>query len=1262
MELISLIIFIVIAAASFFLFNGELSLRYKHWYRPLLLTMLIILSLTFISKIIDLLVSLIAWEPLFLEIIFASIVGILWILIKFLLRKFKIDDVFLDLLKKINKDSYDEKLKGESDYLLWPYYINPPTQILRKAGSGLYRLMFITLAILTGLLYLVGLYFRKDLPISFETGIGVFPILIFIEYFIYLSSDKEINEEVKEPPVIQHKTSVDYDKLWNRFVSTFPTSFSTAFIKFNEVKKNEVNEINEEMIKSLVEKFSLSGCDIIATNLDLTESLHKFSSILFKSIGSGGNILILVEIPIHFKADPTDFGFVSTSGTKEWDLAEIFTLYLSREMQKQISADSEILKIFYYNAREVADSEKHRILMTSVNNMLSDKLLGSQWIKNLELLVVINFQDSCLSTISEDRQFSLLLEGLNPGYKTLIFSPFRNEIHAGLEHTWLLDKVEERKFADQTNASKSYFIGFNFERWRDNWNAVAKPLTGNPISSGLELAILPLAEKVPHVHLLETAYSEAREGREDLAVHEEKVNRVIADFTKNEILNGVYVNLLPVPVFGNKSCSMLDEQHLSIIYDSENNTPKLYNKYKYLGQEQNFTIILTKPHLFREYFADNMLYFIQSPIEAIQPQLSKSRINLSIQLLVLLRKQKVSKERIIELLHQYGITEYISIPEELFILFRQYFNYNIRDNFALGYECHEIFHEGNYRLEELFFLNKNAREDSTGFSFLNSVTVVDNASNELFDISLNLLFQNFLPGQTMALNGRPYLFENFSHKDLKLQVRKTESRNTLFYKPVHQVTLSGEVNEADKEETLMFFRQGNGYKLSLAMKEMTAIIETHAYFEFISAYNSPQAGEMQPVQYDLKHAEQKMVKREYTMCRILTLNWELLPDFVKDKAEITTWLHILLSESLKVFFPLYNQYLIIVSDNSFNTSLRRKLPWIFPESDRTSPPLSEPYGQAVSINILEDSFADLGLLKAIQRNFIYIQKHVFDLLLWYGEEPLTNQANLMNYRNNIKDKLTYLSYGLTEQPGFDKDLMIRFLEHHLPIDKTILYEISAKRKLVIIEGSVECDYCHQPYTMDKITTMEDGLHRCNECSIDAIDTLEQALVILEEAKELYRDHLSIDFNKYSFDFHFVTAKELHELNNIEFVPTSKYDVRKLVGQAWDDNKDRVYIEKGYKHIQTLDPIIHELCHIWEYNELDCAAINSDPIKADIIEGMCIWAEVFLLRKAGFGEYADYLESAWQNDTTKYGNGYRYLKENYPTDPLNEIKREFKIRK
>ena len=1256
LQALTIALLVAISIVQIFVFNQVPKFRYKQWYRPVVYLLLAGFFLIFAEKITTFLSGLIPWNLVFLEIIFVSIFLILWIFVKLALNKAGIDDIMITVLKKINL-SKSERQEGAVDYLLWPYYFVADGRINTKSGKDFFKFLFLSSAFLVILVYILIQYFDVKIDFENETGYTLIAMGFFLEYYLYLGFPKEEYMGGDGPGPVFEDSEYDFMRIWEKYVEVFPNSFNVGFVAENE-SDIKVHDSNQKLFDELLKKYSSVGCDILASNLDVNDAFIRFSPFLINSLTQGGNILFLVEIPDHFKNKPGDIG-LPAKGTdnSEIKLLEIFTNYINFYIQNRLPSSKEILKLNFFDAEQTADAEHRRVLLTSVNHMLNDNLIKSDWIRNIDLLVVINFYDACLSTLSQDRAFSLVLDSINSHYKTLVVSPFRQEVHAGIEQTWMLDRVEERKFNIEHLPQQQYYLGFNFECWRENWNAMATPLVSRKIPSGIELAVIPISEGVPHVHVLETSYSGASEGREDLAVHAGQIDNNKFPITKDIILRKVFINSLPLVIYNNE-CFVESADHFSLIYDIENNAPKQLNKFAHLGKEKGFSVIVTKPHIFREYFSSNFLFFQNNPLDAIQPQLSKSKINLTIQLYHLLRNTPVNKNNIIDLLIQYGITEFTDIQSVIFELFTRYFNFNLKDNFALRYKVNHSFDDGDFILEEFFSLNDFNLSQLLPFS-LHPVKIIDSAENVLFEIPADLLFQNYLPGQTVSFNGRPYRVENFNRRVHTLQVRKTESQNTLFYKTINQISVSNLIEKDRETLPLYYFNKGIQYKLQIDINEWELSVKPTSYFEFNLEYNSHFSGTNSPKQTKLSEDWINTCKREYSSSRILAISWEISDDFIQHKELLTTSLHILLYESLPVFFPYHHNYMIVVSDNDYNKDYRTKLPWIFHDINYGQLSKVASCEKTISIAIIEDTFSDIGTLKAFQRSFTYIFQYLYDFLLWLTEDRIESPANTIRWKEREYEKLKFLSYGLDE--AFIKsDLLREFLLVHLPIETAAFEELHSRRTVIAASGVAECDYCNKVFDFKDLKLQEGGLYRCSACSVDAIDTTHEAQELLDYCKKIYMEHLGIDFSKWNFTYHFVTAKELHEINNIPFKPTRSYDRRKFIGQAWDRATDRIYVEKGYKRDKTIGIIFHELAHIWEYNNLDCNYLRNNEEHNIIIEGLAVWAEVNLLRVAGLTDLADHTETYYLNDQSEYGNGFRYVLKNFVDNPFQSLLNRFPL--
>ncbi len=708
-----------------------------------------------------------------------------------------------------------------------------------------------------------------------------------------------------------------------------------------------------------------------------------------------------------------------------------------------------------------------------------------------------------------------------------------------------------------------------------------------------------------------------------------------------------------------------EEKHLSVIYDIENNAPKIYQKYQHLGKDESFVCIISKPHLFRAFFAEQLSYFVDVTLEALEPQLSKANINLCLQLFHLMKHEKIEIDYIRHLLNLHSVQLKGSVVDFINELFKRYLHLDSKVNSILKSETRIAFKDGKYiEVQKLSIDNQEANANDI-FDYMEEVKVVDHNRNILLTIPKYLLFQNILPQQNIIINGSSFQYNHYDQGNRELALEAIATNIQTFYKPVAEVKhFDTAITSIDVEKVIHFNVDRKTYQFSSEILEREMEISYTKYFTFDSAYNSPLAQEYSPqfIALDTNINFQKNSKRKY-ITRYLKLQWDLAEKFVGNKAELNTRLHHLLYEFMPVLFPYRHQYIQVLSDNNLDKKHRETTPWIFPNHNFDS---GKP--DSITIYIVEDSFSDLGILKAIQNHLKFIIEHLYDLMRWMTDDKNCHTAAYMEYvkgQSFYKDRTEFLKYGLRDKEvSWDINLLTRFIKENSffstnDIDNNYDRRCTDDNQSI----SVVCDYCRGTFMLSDVHVMEDGLHRCHDCSIDAIDSENQVKELEKEAFELYKKHLGIDIDKKSlpYDMNFVTATALHQYYGKEFHVTNDYDERTAVGLASDRDIDTIHVEKSLSKAATLSIIIHEVMHIMQYQKLNYFKFkNREP---ELIEGMTTWTEHYILSNSGVPEYKEYAKTYHEHlmkDNTIYGVGYRYVNDKYGEDAIARIFKKYGV--
>lgn len=1007
--------------------------RYKQWLIPILVVVETFYFIYYYFKHADKIYEAFAsfglplQLNLYIECFYVIICSLIILTTKQIIKGINPHDLLEKKFPNLNLLSNNGRYNDTYYYV--PYVKNP---IGVRPGVGYLSLFFGTATIVSILYVFVSLFLAKEYDIFMQSGLFAFSIPVFLEFYNYYNTDLQYTEEKEE--VVKEEEEEEKPStlmpLFNEYVQLFKDSFDLAFAEKNTIDPQNTETQNKFSFASLLEEFK-RGKDVIVEDLDIPTSFHKLSDLFFESLTSGGNILILVDIPERHN---------KKQDGKDVSMMELFALHLSNYLQVNVPNATEILKVSYLPEKAGEDQFKSRIILASVSTVLDSNIQAIQWFNDLDLLLAINQSDKGRVSFLENQKFNLLIEQKNKTFRTVILSPFRQGLQTSMTRVWKLDRTCEKRIIT-TKTSKNHFcILANFESWHENWLTMATPL-GTNLYSGVELSIPAINYGLNKVVYLEINNAEVREGREALGTSRNHITKY--DLSRKNLDKIIEMNQLPFYMFADEA------QQFSIIYDVENNSASMYNKWLHLGIEDNFSIIVSKPYLFKSYFADNMRLFKLAPMLAIEPIPSLSKVNLCILLYNILREGTVSEKQIKQILNDYDIAlGHKPTPVFLRELFIRYFKFDIEENTRLQVEENIDFEKNSYVKTYSYSLAPFNINHFFQFMPLRKIKIVDNRGILRFTILKDMLFQNYLPRQKHIFNGRTFEISSYDDNEGVMTIRNLpQFNNHLFYYSCFVLSHQGKSLIGDIEDYISYTSHESDF--SLLQFETPMKVDTPAYYEFRKSYAGiTRTNNQEVLRIDLTSGEQNAVKRNYLNCRVMKLEWKLNKKMAEQIPTIQAGLHLLLFEAFRSFFPYSYQYLIVCSDRSqLNTKQQNEmaeLPWIFPEFK------SENNKDCVEIFIFEDSISDMGVLNAIRENYTYIFQYIYDYLQWL-EEPAPKVSDKKttsnkNYVNNVVDKLSFLKYGNSKLPSY---LLVNelkdFGDMHFPLDKISKNELKKTR-------------------------------------------------------------------------------------------------------------------------------------------------------------------------------------------------------------------------
>lgn len=251
----------------------------------------------------------------------------------------------------------------------------------------------------------------------------------------------------------------------------------------------------------------------------------------------------------------------------------------------------------------------------------------------------------------------------------------------------------------------------------------------------------------------------------------------------------------------------------------------------------------------------------------------------------------------------------------------------------------------------------------------------------------------------------------------------------------------------------------------------------------------------------------------------------------------------------------------------------------------------------------------------------------------YTEEETPELANLR--MNDLKDFLCGI--------GYKDNFLTKAREEKETAERIEKNYQDSKR------GTQFCDFCGVELIGTEFDILKDGRERCPQCTRTAIRSEKVFQQLYQEAILNLQLFFGITIAT-GVKIHMVNSQTLHRKLKKAFIPTAGYDPR-ILGVAIKENKEySILMENGCPRLAAIETLVHELTHIWQYqnwDEKEILRLYGKKQNIEIYEGMAKWVEIqymFLLGEAAIAKRM-VLETANRND--EYGRGFLKYVSVYP---------------
>lgn len=159
-------------------------------------------------------------------------------------------------------------------------------------------------------------------------------------------------------------------------------------------------------------------------------------------------------------------------------------------------------------------------------------------------------------------------------------------------------------------------------------------------------------------------------------------------------------------------------------------------------------------------------------------------------------------------------------------------------------------------------------------------------------------------------------------------------------------------------------------------------------------------------------------------------------------------------------------------------------------------------------------------------------------------------------------------------------------------------------------GVHACDFCGRPIRIS-IEQLRDGRERCPPCGEEAVDTRDELERLFCEARKFLTEEIGISLRE-TIRVIYCAPDEITRHTGTNFTPTPYFDMRPVGLTVFDGDGCTILIENEQPDHMVLATAVHELVHVWQFDNLDLEGIERAG-QFFLVEGLALWAEIECLR-------------------------------------------------
>ncbi len=1024
------------------------------------------------------------------------------------------------------------------------------------------------------------------------------PLLICLEIAWFLGGPVRAGEEKVSGTRPGPTTVGDYVELWRQYQALWPEHVLAAAsleIDATPDQQPRMAEIESELRK---------GHSVLVTANELTALLPMLARHVEDAVAAGGTVVVLAA---------------------REELACVLAETLSRPTGTH-AVLSPLIRVVAFD-RFLRDRNAADVLVATADRLLHTGALRDDWFRRTRAVVVPDL-DSAFARLPAIRA---LLHQLR-----VVAGPDVQVQHVFLGHERLAPEpavhrnfpVRPREFRLGPATSKRLHVVL----WRaeaNEWfqNRLLNAAVGRHFGAEVVLGLPAWKAGVGTIALYDVDDVPWREQREE-------VDKFLSDLRKewriDPKVDGTAATRIGAPdassviaVPGVRGCAL--------VRDSRGNLGAAIHDRMAKATEELLLHVVSPSYLLREYFCGNIDYFFDKPLRPLSPLNAPGIRATASDLWNELCAGEIEEGVILPMLRDV-LPETAEVATGLDRLFRKAYGLETRRDGLLQTRLASRFDAGTNRFTEtaFFSLAPMANDLRRGRGHL---VLRDSDGAALAFVERDQFYQQYLPGQIHTFGGRPYLIGRVDGVIGEVGLDLTSPPGEFGYRSDLRVSIDS-IRASTNSELHRRIRRGD-WEIECELCECDFQVSADGFFTFkrgISLANQ---------EHDYTMFRDPIPIRDYPKGRAFRFSLTPPSGFAVDQPRAALTLATLFDEVLETLLPETNRFVhfgtLMPGVNLQTPHLAELLPtFVAPVGD-------PPNLRAISMVAVEDALEDMGALQCLFLHWEYVAEVLFDFLAWRAEPP--RESAIWKAPGDAAPE--FLAYGLSSVPAeFDLDATFAILEaigfgtgqDSLHRQRRARLEGATEARVEAESGAErECDFCGRTLTPAEFERLADGRERCVKCRDSAVDDVGKLEGVYREARAFLVNEFEIDLRT-NLGVRFASAHEIARDADDRFIPTSGFDPRAIGRAIQCDGNCTVLIENGQPYHMTLATAVHELTHVWQFDNLDFERMVKES-ELLLIEGHATWAEVECLRRK------DLAPEYWQHTTNRtdvYGKGYREI--------------------